>query len=324
MSSELPGVGLLDLEPVVENFLHEVLDGLRADKKRLPCKFFYDQRGSRLFDAICELPEYYLTRTELEIMKKFAPQMATQIGPEVMLVEYGSGSSVKTRLLLDHLENTAAYVPVDISRDHLQDTANALSLAYPHIEFLPVCVDFTQPFELPVSTRQSSHAAVYFPGSTIGNFHPDEVKRLLRLISPLCGTGGGLLIGIDLKKEPHVIEAAYNDAQGVTAEFNLNLLHRINRELDADFDLDEFQHIAKYNQELGRVEIGLVSARDQVVTIDGESIEFAAGEGVNTEYSHKYEIEQFAEYAATAGLSLHKHWTDERKQFAVLHFAVEH
>lgn len=313
---------ILDLQPTTESFLEEVLSGLANSRKTLPCKYFYDKRGSRLFDLICELDEYYLTRTELEIMEAYAPQMAAQIGPGVMLVEYGSGSSVKTRLLLDHLEDMAAYVPVDISREHLQQTCRNLARSYPTLEVLPVCADFTMEFDLPEPRCEPTHCAVFFPGSTIGNFCPHEAEKLLSRIAPLCGAGGGLLIGVDLQKDRESLEAAYDDAQGVTAQFNLNLLHRINRELDGDFQLDRFQHRAIYNAKHGRVEIYLQSLTDQVVTVAGRSFDFAAEELICTEYSHKYTVDGFAQSAAKAGLTLRKQWTDDQRRFAVLHLAI--
>lgn len=322
MPDSISGTTLLNLEPVAAIFLDEVLTGLRMDRRCLPCKYFYDQRGSQLFDQICELDEYYLTRTELSIMQRYAPEMAEQIGPGVMLIEYGSGSSVKTRILLDHLLDPVSYVPVDISRKHLQQAADRLSLAYPHIEVLPVCADFTEVFDLPISQQTPTHNAVYFPGSTIGNFQPDLAIEMLSRIAPLCGTGGGLLIGIDLHKDTLTIEAAYNDATGVTAEFNLNLLRRINRELSGNFDLDQFEHFASYNVEDGRVEIYLVSRCDQRVTIGNESFDIDEDEAICTEYSHKYTIEGFATMAAYAGLTLRREWTDDERRFAVLHFAV--
>ncbi len=304
-------------------FSHDVLAGLGAPAKELPCKYFYDKQGSALFDRICELEEYYLTRAELAIMREFACEMGEQIGPAAVLVEYGSGSSVKTRYLLDALLRPAAYVPVDISGEHLAATAAKLAAAYPHIEILPVCADFTEPFILPVPARLASHAAVYFPGSTIGNFMPESAVRLLHQIAELCGKGGGLLIGVDLKKDRQTIEAAYNDRLGVTAQFNLNLLTRINRELDADFCVDQFEHRAIYNPELGRVEIDLVSRRPQYVTVAGQAFAFAMGEAIRTEYSHKYSIDDFARLAATAGFNLHRQWMDAGKNFAVLHLVVE-
>ncbi|MEX0678863.1 MAG: L-histidine N(alpha)-methyltransferase [Pirellulales bacterium] len=303
-------------------FLNDVLAGLRQTPKQLPCKYFYDKRGSELFDQICQLDEYYLTRLELGIMDQYAGEMGQQIGRGVMLVEFGSGSSVKTRYLLDELPDPVAYVPVDISGEHLNETARELARDYPWIEILPVCVDFTNAFALPLSERISTHAAVYFPGSTIGNFLPGRATNLLARITQLCGTGGGLLVGIDLKKDTATIEAAYNDRRGVTAQFNLNLLRRINRELHADFDLAQFSHRAVYNAELGRVEIHLVSRRDQMVAVGGDVIEFAEGEAINTEYSHKYTVDQFAEMAADAGLTLRREWTDLDRYFAVLHLAI--
>lgn len=303
-------------------FLSDVLAGLQMTPKQLPCKYFYDQRGSELFDRICQLDEYYLTRSELVIMDRFASEMGAQIGPGAMLVEYGSGSSVKTRYLLDDLPDAVAYVPVDISGEHLQSTARELARDYPRIEVLPVCADFTEHFALPASKRPATHSAVYFPGSTIGNFLPDQAAELLLRITRLCGKDGGLLIGIDLKKDPTTIEAAYNDPSGVTAEFNLNLLGRINRELGANFDLGSFFHQARYNSQLGRVEIYLVSNAAQTVAIGNERIEFVPDEMICTEYSHKYTVEEFAAIAATAGLSLHDQWTDKNGYFAVLHLAV--
>jgi dimethylhistidine N-methyltransferase len=313
---------VLDFEPTRQAFLADVVAGISQRPRHLPCKYFYDKRGSRLFDEICKLDEYYLTRVELGIMRRFAPEMAEQIGPRVMLVEYGSGSSVKTRTLLDQLLDPVAYVPVDISREHLQRTADRLSVAYPHVEVLPVCADFTKAFELPVSCSTPTHSAVYFPGSTIGNFPPDDARELLARIAPLCGTGGGLLIGIDLKKDVSILEAAYNDRQGVTADFNLNLLRRINRELGANFDLDQFDHSACFNEQLGRVEIYLISRCDQAVTVCDNEFTFEQGEAICTEYSHKYTVDDFAATAAEVGLTLRRCWTDEKQAFAVLHFAV--
>ena len=316
-------VSLLDLEPTSQTFLDEVLDGLSRRPRSLPCKYFYDRRGSKLFDEICELDEYYLTRTELAIMQRFGGEMAAAIGPQAMLVEYGSGSSVKTRMLLDQLQAPSAYVPVDISRDHLRRSAGRLAAAYPQVEVLPVCADFTQPFELPEAARPPAHTTVYFPGSTIGNFTPAAVGELLGRIAPLCGEHGGLLIGVDLIKDIGRLEAAYNDRSGVTAEFNLNLLRRINRELDADFDLSQFEHHAFYNDRDDRVEIYAVSRCQQTVAIDGRTFDFTAGEMICTEHSHKYSIDGFAASAAAAGLQLKQSWTDDQQLFGVLYFEVE-
>ncbi len=313
---------LEDRGPAKREFLADVLAGMRKRKRALPCKYFYDAIGSKLFDEICELEEYYPTRTERRIMENNAVEIAAQIGSGVRLVEYGSGSSTKTRILLDHLDAPAAYVPVDISHEHLQGTADLLSVVYRDIEILPVCADFTERFELPSPTRKPTHTAVYFPGSTIGNLEPSDAIALLAQITSLCGKGGGLVIGVDLQKDVSVLEAAYNDAAGVTARFNLNLLHRINRELGADFKLGQYAHSAHYNEDLGRIEISLVSQTEQRVTIEEETFEVARGEAIWTEFSHKYTIEGFAALAAAAGLALHRYWTDARHWFGVLHFVT--
>jgi dimethylhistidine N-methyltransferase len=316
-------VALLDQEPSANTFLDDVLEGLSRPQKWLPCKYFYDERGSAIFDRICGLDEYYPTWTELSIMRRFAGEMARRIGPEAMLVEYGSGSSVKTRWLLDQLDDPAAYVPVDISRDHLEQTANRLTRDYPQLEVLPVCADFTEDFRLPTAARDPAHVAVYFPGSTIGNFTPAAALGLLGQIAGRCGFGGGLLIGIDLKKDPATLEAAYNDAEGVTAEFNLNLLHRINRELDGDFRIEQFRHRAVYDAAHGRIEMRLVSLCDQTVSLADETFRLDRGEAIVTEYSHKYSVAEFAQIAAGADLVLQREWTDPAERFAVLYLEVD-
>ena len=305
------------------SFLSDVVDGLSQPNKRLQCKYFYDERGSLLFDEICELDEYYLTRTEQAIMDRHAHEMAQQLGERVMLIEFGSGSSTKTQVLLKNLINPAAYVPLDISEDHLLNTGEKLREEFSEIEILPVIADFTRGFELPQPKVEPSHAAVYFPGSTIGNFEPGQAKELLANISNLLGPEGGLLIGIDLQKEPAIIHAAYNDSEGITDQFNLNILHRINSELDANFDVDQFEHLAFYNRAHGRVEIYLVSCREQRVEIGEHAFDFAAGERIFTEYSHKYSIEGFAKMAGEAGFTLHQYWTDAKNLFAVLHLVHE-
>jgi dimethylhistidine N-methyltransferase len=302
-----------------DQFAQAVAEGLARRPRSLPCKYFYDERGSRLFDAICELDEYYPTRAELEIMDRHADAMATQLGEQVMLVEFGSGSSVKTRVLLHALRDPVAYVPLDISRDHLLRTAEQLGDEFPHIEILPLVADFTGEFTLPQSRRRPSHRAVYFPGSTIGNLLPQRASELLARIARTVDSDGGLLIGIDLQKDPAIIEAAYNDSKGVTAEFNKNLLRRINRELDGDFDLDRFRHRAVYNESAGRVEISLVSLCDQTIRVGNSQYQFGKGESILTEYSHKYTVEQFAGLASRAGFVLRQSWTDSGKLFAVLH-----
>ena len=300
-------------------FRRDVVQGLKSEKKRIPCKYFYDKRGSELFDSICELDEYYLTRTELKIMQDHASAMAKYIGKNALLVELGSGSSIKTRILLDEVIDPVAYCPVDISQDHLLQTAAALSSDYPDLAVLPVVADFVQRFELPQSLNADAKVAAYFPGSTIGNFEPEAAKRMLRRIVELCQPKGGLLIGIDLQKDTDVIEAAYNDEAGVTDQFNLNLLERINRELRADFVVDQFRHRAFYDHDENRVDISLVSEVEQTVTIGEESITLEEGESIHTEYSHKYTIDSFAVLAESVGLSLAASWTDEQEYFAVLY-----
>lgn len=321
--SELSSVRFVDREPATITFLHDVISGLYREPKQLPSKYFYDARGSRLFDQICELEEYYVTRTELAIMQRYAADMAAQLGSGIRLVEFGSGSSIKTRILLDHLDQPVAYLPVDISREHLSRIAHKLSLAYPLIEILPVCADFTADFALPDSQREPHHTAVYFPGSTIGNLPATEAQDLLSRIATLCGAGGGLLIGIDLQKDVGVLEAAYNDCRGITAEFNLNLLRRINRELNADFEPSQFEHVALYNETYSRIEMHLRSRCRQSVTVSGVRFRFARTEMICTEYSHKYTVDDFVHLAGTAGLRLRKCWTDPQRYFAVAHFVVD-
>lgn len=312
------------VEPLTakQAFLDEVLSGMSERPRSLPCKYFYDRRGSALFDQICELDEYYLTRTEAAITNQYVSEMGEQIGEGVMLVEYGSGSSSKTRLLLAHLPNPVAYVPIDISRKHLLQTAEELRRDYPEIEILPVAADFTKDFDLPTPKTPYQHIAVYFPGSTIGNFLEHEAVTLLKSIAQRCGKGGGLLIGIDLQKDTEVLEQAYDDSEGVTAEFNLNLLHRMREELGAEIEIDQFEHVARYCNDRNRIEIYLKSLRDQTVVVEEKTFDFQEGELIHTEYSHKYSIESFARLAAKAGLTLQKSWTDDRGYFAVLHLAV--
>ncbi|WP_428268547.1 L-histidine N(alpha)-methyltransferase [Haliangium sp.] len=313
---------LSDYAPELDEFRADVLRGLAQPQKRLPSKYFYDERGSQLFDRICELDEYYPTRTELAIMSDYVDEMVAAIGPDVLLIEYGSGSSVKTRILLDHLPALAGYAPVDISKEHLAQTSEALAGAYPHIPVYPICADFTGTYELPANAPASARRVVYFPGSTIGNFTADAAQAFLGHIAEVCGAGGGVLIGIDRQKPVSVLEAAYNDAEGVTAAFNLNLLARINRELGADFELARFAHRAAYDADRGCVEMYLVSMVDQFVTVAGHRFPFRAGETIHTEYSHKYTIEGFRALAAPAGLSVTQVWSDPREYFSVLYLEV--
>ncbi len=297
--------------------LEEVLAGLSAQPKTLSPKFFYDERGSTLFDAITRLPEYYLTEAELAIMRRHVDEIASLVGPQASLIEFGSGTSTKTRILLENLDQLAAYVPVDISGEHLLAAAAKVAADFPHIEVLPVVADFTRPFELPTPRVMPLRNIVYFPGSTIGNFTPAAALGLLRVMHHEAAEDGALLIGVDLKKDKAILERAYNDAEGVTAEFNLNMLRRLNREFGADFDLEAFEHRAIYNEELGRIEMRLVSRRQQAVSIDGQTFDFAPGETIRTEYSHKYTPAEFGSMAASAGFEITKVWTDDRNLFSV-------
>ncbi len=307
-------------DPERERFLADVLSGLRQPAKTLPCKYFYDAEGSKLFDQICALPEYYPTRTELRILRAHAAEMAHALGPETLLIEYGSGSSVKTRRLLDQLVRPAAYVPVDISREHLLATALALQLDYPALEILPVCADFTAPVTLP--RVPAARRAVYFPGSTIGNFSEAGAIALMTGVARLVGPDGAFLVGVDLRKDPRVLERAYDDAAGVTAAFDMNLLARLNRELDADFDLRRFSHRARWNDAASRIEMHLVSEVEQVVHLDGVEIHFARGEHICTEHSHKYTLDGFARLARRSGLAVRRVWTDRAQRFSVQYLEV--
>ncbi len=298
-------------------FLADVLAGLAEAQKQIPCKWLYDARGSTLFERICELDEYYPTRTELGIMEAHVGGMAALLGRRCALVEYGSGSGLKTRLVLQHLVEPAAYVPVDISPSALAEATSRLQRAFPALTIRPVCGDFTALPELPLEGVGESRRVVFFPGSTIGNFHKPEVVGFLRMVAAQCGRGGGLLIGVDLRKEAAVLERAYDDRRGVTAAFDLNLLVRANRELGADFRLDRFCHEARWDARHGRVEMHLVSMVDQLVSVGGQAFAFRAGESLWTESSYKYDLREFAALAALAGWRCERTWTDERAWFSV-------
>jgi dimethylhistidine N-methyltransferase len=322
--SGAPGrVTVLDLEPVNADFLAEVIAGLSSSPRTLPCKFFYDERGADLFQKICELPEYYITRTETELLRRSAPEISESIGANAALIGFGTGAGIKTRMLLEQLQNPIAYIPVDISKQRLIDSAIELSKAMPALEILPVCADYLQELQLPKPLRKPDHVAVFFPGSTIGNLEPHVAEDFLRRVCRLCGKSGGLIIGIDLRKGRDVLEAAYNDSAGVTAEFNLNLLVRANRELNADFDLARWKHRAVYNESEGRIEMHLVSEGDQTVHVGGREFQFATGEKIITEFSYKHTIDGFTRLAASAGFrEASRVWTDPAKMFAIFHFAV--
>ncbi|MGH8147724.1 MAG: L-histidine N(alpha)-methyltransferase [Rhodanobacteraceae bacterium] len=315
-------VHLDDRQPGNE-MLADALAGLAATPKRLPSKYFYDAHGSELFERICEQPEYYLTRVELQIMREQAGAIAAALGPDVRLVEYGSGSGLKTRMLLRQLVTPTAYLPVEISHAALTESVSVLQREFPAIEMLPVCADFTQPVTLRRATRAPKRTVVYFPGSTIGNFAPEDALRLLKQMREEAGQGGGtssggVLVGVDLVKDKAALEAAYNDAAGVTAAFTLNLLTRMNRELGADFELAAFHHRARWHPLAARIETHIVSACAQNVHIDGRTFAFAENEAMLVEYSCKYTVESFARLATRAGLRSAGVWTDPDRQFAVI------
>ena len=314
---------LIDCHPSTSSFLQDVLDGLNRDDKQLPSKYLYDARGSALFDQITQLDEYYPTRTEAAITRSNVDDIAKAIGRRALLVEYGSGTSEKTRILLDRLStDLAGYVPVDISKDHLLQAAGDIADAYPALDVRPVCADYTSPFPLPDLADEASRTVVYFPGSTIGNFTPDAAVAFLRRMANLAGPGGGLLIGIDLKKDPTILHAAYNDRKEVTAAFNLNLLRRINRELGGDFDLDAFHHEAIWNADRGCIDMTLVSDTEQVVHVDERTFSFQEDETIHTEYSFKYSMDEFADMASDAGFHIETVWTDDQSLFSLQYATV--
>jgi dimethylhistidine N-methyltransferase len=304
------------------SFRDEVLEGLSRTPKVLSSKLLYDKRGSELFERICELPEYYLTRTETEILKRNAHEISDLCGERCLLIELGSGSSTKTRILLDHLRTPAAYVPVDIARDQLLQAANSIARDYRWLEVIPVCADYTRAFAGPLTRRIGRKHIAFFPGSTIGNFEPHETLAFLRQFAHSGERNDAMIAGVDLRKSPAILEPAYNDSQGVTAEFNLNLLHRINRELGAEIRPAMFRHEAIYNEPAGRIEMHLVSLADQVCELDGSKIHFTRGERITTEYSYKYGVEEFTNIANSAGLITRRRWTDDQKRFAIFYLEV--
>ncbi|MEM7479660.1 MAG: L-histidine N(alpha)-methyltransferase [Acidobacteriota bacterium] len=312
-------VSVRDTAPVTADMLADVLAGLSAIPKTLPSKYLYDETGSFLFEAICTLEAYYPTLTELSIMDRHVAEMAAALGRGCLLIEYGSGSGKKTEILLEALEDPAGYVPIEISRPHLEASARRLARHFPAIPILPVCADYTSALEIPTPPRPEEHRAVFFPGSTIGNFEPPAAEDFLRRIAEVCGAGGSLLIGVDLQKDPAILERAYNDPQGVTAAFNLNLLARLNRELGADFDLPRFRHFAIYNREHGRIEMHLESSSEQAVHLGGQRFSFAAGETICTEHSHKYTLDGFRAMARRTGFEVEQVWTDPKRWFSVQH-----
>lgn len=315
----IPNFEFFDLKPDGAQLLADVLTGFSAPAKSLPAKYFYDARGAELFEQICELAEYYPTRTEVAIMRAHVREMAAVIDQPSCIIEFGSGSGRKTRMLLD-AGMPKAYMPIDISREQLLQAGAEIARNYPQIEVRAVCADYTAPLELPTHGLAGLAKVVYFPGSTIGNFTPDEATEFLARNRNLVGATGGLLIGVDLKKDKAVLDAAYDDAAGVTAEFNLNLLSRIERELAATLDRSAFEHLAFYNESLGRIEMHLRATRDNDIIIDGKAFNFRRGETIHTENSYKYHLEEFAALGESAGWRHIAAWTDPGRLFSVHYF----
>lgn len=297
--------------------LAELHAALSEIPPRIPSKYFYDAAGSALFERICELPEYYPTRTELAIMSAHAHEMAVALGAGAALVEYGSGTSRKTRLLLAALDRPSVYVPVDVAADFLAGAAAELRHDFPGLAVAPVCADFTQPFPVPPAVLRARRRVVYFPGSTIGNFPDDEAAALLRQMRALAGPGGAALVGTDLRKSPDVLRAAYDDAQGVTAEFNGNVLRHLNEEFGADFRPERFRHAAPWCDREGRIEMRLVSVGRQQFHVGGRAYALADGDYLLTEYSRKYRLGEFTALARAAGWEAPRHWTDPAALFSV-------
>ncbi len=313
-------VRLLDLKPKVEDFHAAVVHGLAAVPKAIPPKFFYDARGSELFNAICETPEYYVTRTELALLDKIGPEIAALTGPKASVIEFGCGSSDKIRRLLTLLDAPADYVAIDISREQLLLSADEIAIEFEDVHVSAICADFAHRFQIPKAfCAGAGRRLAFFPGSTIGNQTPDEALEFLKIVHETVAPDGALLIGVDLRKDAARLNAAYNDSAGVTAAFNLNLLHRMKAELDADIDPHAFRHHAFFNEALSRIEMHLVSRKPQKVRVNGASFAFAEGESIHTECSYKYEIDQFRALAEKAGFRPRQSWTDENRLFSI-HF----
>lgn len=314
-------ISLHDLRPPTLDFAQAMIAGLSATPKAIAPKYFYDARGSALFEEICDQPEYYLPDAEREIFSAHGAEMAAALGDGVLLLEPGAGSAIKIRWLLEHLR-PSAYVPIDISHEHLKQSVAELAIAYPWLRINAVLADFTHSLPVPEAAPDGPRAA-FFPGSSLGNFEPADAVVFLRMVRDTVARHGHLLIGVDRKKDGLVLDAAYNDAAGVTARFNLNLLRRANVELGADFDLDAFSHRAFYSAEFGRIEMHLVSLRPQEVRINGNAIRFAAGESVHTENSYKYSPAEFTALAGRAGFRCRAQWTDARQYFSVYLLATD-
>lgn len=321
-------LSLCDLKPTLINFREQVLSGLSLPRKEFPPQFFFhDKLGSDIFNQICQLEEYYITRTEIDILQKNSKEIAAIIDEKCLLIEYGSGSIDKVYPLINALDSPSAYVPIDIAKEHLFDYAELTSSKYPELNVIALAADYTQGLKLPddkiPDDKDIKNKVILFAGSTIGNLERPQAIALLKKSANLLNGQGSMLIGVDLKKDPTILHAAYNDSQGLTAKFNLNILSNINRELNADFNLDNFYHYAPYNPTIGRIELHLISKKSQVVTVLGEKFTFREGESIHSENSHKYSIEDLRELAESAGFKLRKTWIDENSLFSVNYLEIE-
>jgi dimethylhistidine N-methyltransferase len=304
-----------------KSIVSEVLHGLTKTERELPSKLFYDEKGSKLFDEITRLQEYYPTRTEMKIMEDNIEEIGNLLGEGTVLVELGSGSSRKIRLLLDHIPGLAAYIPIDISAEHLRNSVKKLSEDYPNLDIIPLIADYTRGFQLPELNKPFDHIAAFYPGSTIGNFKPEDAKMFLWRIARLIGKNGGMIIGVDLKKDKETLEAAYNDNKGVTAKFNLNILNHINRKTGADFDMKKFHHLAFYNEDAGRIEMHLISNEKQNIQLNGTVIKLKENDDITTEYSYKYTLGEFEELINDF-FEVRNVWTDDNKLFSLQYLRV--
>lgn len=313
-----------DYVPSTSTILKEVLAGLSKSQKSLPAKLLYDKRGSEIFEKICLLKEYYPTRAETEILKTHSSEIARLIGPDVLIIEPGSGAGDKIRFILPHLHEPKGYVPIEISKEILMRMTNELHEEFPKLKVIPVCADFNHEINLPLTIEaERGKKVVFFPGSTIGNFSQQDAVVFLKRLRKLVGSGGGLVIGVDLKKDPEILKKAYDDPYGVTADFNMNLLERLNRETSASFDRNNFFHEALYDDKLGRIEMHLVSKIPQLIKVNETVFRFREGETIHTESSYKYSVEEFAELCAKAKLKIKKFWKDSQNLFCVYYFEWE-
>lgn len=319
-ASATAGPRVADFQPQLETFREDFIYGLSSDPRRLYSKYLYDAEGSRLFDKICQLEEYFPTRTEIRILEENAKAIRDAIGPQRRIVEFGSGGNAKTQLLLKNLLRPAAYLPIDISKDCLARSAQALALAFPDLEILPICADYTEDLSLTRGERSYNGTTIFFPGSTIGNFEYKQAVVFLQRAKRLCGSPCSLLTGIALQTDRPTLERAYNDRSGVTAAFNRNILWRAKRELGAEVDPEAFEHWARYDPEKGRIEMRLVSQKEQCIKLDGLRFDFETGTHILTEYSHKYTLSSFSKLAERSGFSPRGTWTDPDHRFSVQYF----